>query len=80
MVAALLAAIIIGLVTLYGRQREDTVIGAVWAIGMAVGVLFIARTPGYNDDLMSYLFGNILMVAPRRPLVLIAGLDVVVLA
>ena len=77
-VAALLAAIIIGLVTLYGKQREDTVLSAVWAIGMAVGVIFIARTPGYNDDLMSYLFGNILLVRPAD-LYLMAGLDVLVL-
>lgn len=61
-VAALLAAIIIGFVSLRARQREDTVIGALWAIGMAAGVLFIARTPGYQVELMSYLFGSILMV------------------
>ncbi len=77
--AALLAAGVIGFVSLRARQREDTVIGAVWAIGMAVGVLFISRTPGYNEDLMSYLFGNILMV-PARDLWLIAGLDVLVVA
>ncbi len=75
--AALLAAIIIGLVTLKAKQREDTVIGALWAIGMAVGVLFIARTPGYQEDVMSYLFGDILLVQ-RSDLWLIAGLDVVV--
>ena len=78
-VAALGAAMIIGLVSLRARQREDTVIGAVWAVGMAAGVLFIARTPGYAQDLMSYLFGNILMVT-RGDLWLIAGLDVVVVA
>src|SRR5262245_35074816 len=61
-VAALLAAIIIGLVSLRAKQREDTVIGALWAIGMATGVLFISQTRGYNADLMSYLFGNILLV------------------
>jgi zinc transport system permease protein len=76
--SALLAAMIIGLVSIYARQREDTVIGALWAVGMAVGVLFISQTPGYNQDLMSYLFGNILMVTPGD-LWLIAGLDVVVI-
>ncbi len=76
-VAALAAAFIIGLVSLRAREREDTVIGAIWAIGMSVGILFIARTPGYNVDLMSYLFGNILMVS-RSDLFVIAGLDVVV--
>jgi len=61
-VAALAAAIIIGMVSLRAREHEDTLIGAIWAVGMAVGVLFISRTPGYNSELMSYLFGNILMV------------------
>ncbi len=75
--AALLAAIIIGLVSLRAKQREDTVIGALWAIGMALGVLFIARTPGYQVDLMSYLFGSILMVT-SEDLWLLAALDVLV--
>ena len=75
--SALLAAMIIGWVSLRARQREDTVISALWAIGMAVGVLFIAATPGYQQDLMSYLFGNILLVS-RENLMLIVGLDVVV--
>ncbi len=79
-VAAIVAALVIGTVTLWGaKQREDTVIGAVWAIGMAVGILFIFKTPGYNTDLTSYLFGNILMVS-ADDLWLIAGLDVLVVA
>ncbi len=78
-VVALLAAIIIGLVSLRARQREDTVIGAIWAIGMAAGAVFIFKTDGYNADLMSYLFGSILMVSPGE-LWLIAGLDVLVVA
>ncbi len=75
--AALLAAFIIGFVSIRAKEREDTVIGALWALGMAVGVLFISRTPGYNEDLMSYLFGNILMVK-TSDILLIATLDVVV--
>lgn len=71
--AALLSALIIGWVGVHLRQREDTVIGAVWSTGMALGVVFIALTPGYTTDLMSYLFGNILMVA-ARDLWLMAGL------
>jgi len=76
-IAALIAAIIIGLVSLRAKQREDTVIGAVWAIGMAVGIIFISKTPGYNENLMSYLFGNILMVTPSD-LWLIVILDIIV--
>jgi zinc transport system permease protein len=76
--AALVAAVVIGLVTLAASQREDTIIGAIWAVGMASGVLFIAATPGYDVELMSYLFGNILMVTPGD-LWLMLGLDLVVL-
>jgi zinc transport system permease protein len=75
--AALLAAFIIGFVSLRAREREDTIIGALWAVGMAAGVLFIARTPGYSQDLMSYLFGNILMVTPAD-LWMVIALDVFV--
>ena len=75
--AALMAAVVIGLLTVYGKQREDTVLSAVWAVGMAVGILFISRTQGYATDLMSYLFGNILMVR-KVDLWVIGGLDIVV--
>lgn len=75
--AALASAVIIGVVSMRARQREDTVIGSLWAIGMAAGILFIYRTPGYSEDLMSYLFGSILMVSPRD-IWMIAGLDVLV--
>lgn len=77
-IAAVLAALIIAAVTVSGRQREDTVLSAVWAIGMAVGISFITATPGYYEDLMSYLFGNILMVG-FSDLVHMAILDVVVI-
>ncbi|NQU22999.1 MAG: metal ABC transporter permease [Candidatus Nealsonbacteria bacterium] len=74
--AALTAAITVGLVSLYARQREDTVIGAIWVIGMAVGLLLLAKVPGYVDP-MSYLFGNILLIS-RHDLWLIIVLDVLV--
>jgi len=74
--AAVASALIIGTVRLVWQAQEDTLIGAIWAIGMAVGILFIAKTPGYGTDLMSYLFGNILLVAPRD-LWLMAALDLV---
>lgn len=75
--AALLAAVILTLVSHHARQREDSVIGALWAVGMATGLLFIARTPGYVDP-MSYLFGNILLVS-KGDLLFVLALDVVVL-
>jgi zinc transport system permease protein len=77
LVAALAAAMIIGWVSLRWRQQEDTIIGALWAVGMATGIVFISRTPGYNADLMSYLFGNILLIT-RAQLYLVAGLDALV--
>ena len=78
LVAALVVALIIAWVTLRLKEREDTIISAIWAIGMAVGILFISRTPGYDVDLMSYLFGNILLVQDRE-LWLIGILDGVIL-
>ena len=74
--SALVAAVIIGLVSLYAGQREDTVIGALWAIGMAAGLLFIDRTPGYFD-IGSYLFGDILLIS-YQDLRLVLLLDVIV--
>jgi len=61
LVFAILAAITISIVSKKAKQREDTVINALWAIGMSLGVIFMAKTPGYADP-MSYLFGNILLV------------------
>jgi zinc transport system permease protein len=75
-VFALLSALIIGTVSLKSKQREDTVIQAIWAIGMSIGVLFMAKTPGYTDP-SSYLFGNILLIS-SHDLVLLFLLDVVV--
>lgn len=72
---ALLSALIIGWISLKAKEREDSIISALWAVGMSVGVLFIYKTPGYNEDLMNYLFGNILMVSSEE-LYLIAGLDI----
>jgi zinc transport system permease protein len=74
---ALLAAVILTLVSRYAAQREDSVIGALWAVGMASGLLFIAKTPGYVDP-MSYLFGNILLVS-KSDFLFVLALDVLVL-
>ena len=55
------------------HQHLDTLVGAVWATGMAAGILFIYITPGFAPDLFSYLFGNILLV-PRDTLLMMAVL------
>jgi len=59
--------------------REDTVIGMIWALGMAVGILFIKLTPGYVPDLFSYLFGNILTVSSSDLLVMLI-LDIILVS
>ncbi|MCB1071227.1 MAG: metal ABC transporter permease [Verrucomicrobia bacterium] len=76
--AAIIAAGIIAAVMQHGRERIDTVLSAIWAMGMAIGIVFIMATPGYSEDLMSYLFGNILMVG-RGDLLLMGLLNLIVL-
>ena len=63
LLAAVLSAIAISTLTLKNRMRQDTVLSAIWTLGVAVGVSFIAITPGYSEDLTSYLFGSILLVS-----------------
>jgi zinc transport system permease protein len=77
--AALVAAVLIGLIKLRWRADEDVLIAAFWSVGMAIGILFISRAPGYTVDLTSYLFGSILLVT-GRDLLFMALLDVVVVA
>ncbi|OPZ05787.1 MAG: High-affinity zinc uptake system membrane protein ZnuB [candidate division BRC1 bacterium ADurb.BinA292] len=77
LIAAIVSALIIGLISLRAGQHEDTLIGALWAVGMAVGILFISRAPGYKVDLNSYLFGDILLVT-RQDLLLIGVLDLAI--
>lgn len=66
---ALGSGLAIGGITRRTRLPADTAIGVLWAVGMALGVIFIALTPGYAPDLMGYLFGSILAV-PFRDIVL----------
>ena len=60
-IGAVAAAVAVGIVSIYAKEREDTIIGAVWAIGMSIGLLFLDRTPGYVDW-QGYLFGSILLL------------------
>lgn len=59
---SLASALSIGGVNRWTNLRQDTAIGILWAIGMALGVIFIGLSPGYAPDLFGYLFGNILTV------------------
>jgi zinc transport system permease protein len=58
-------------------QRSDTIIGAMWAIGMAIGIIFLDMSPGYKADLMSYLFGSILAV-PSSDLIIMLVLNLII--
>jgi len=60
---SLFAALIMAAVSLQAKHRADTIIGVIWAVGMSLGIILIDLTPGYNVDLMSYLFGSILTVS-----------------
>lgn len=71
---SLAAALIIGVVSKESSQREDTVIGVIWAIGMSLGIIFISMSPGYSANLFSYLFGNILTV-PTSDIFIMLVLD-----
>jgi zinc transport system permease protein len=72
------AALLVALLTFRRRHRSDTYIGLIWAVGMAIGVIFTDLTPGYNADLMSYLFGSILAVS-REDLRFMGGLLLLIL-
>lgn len=78
MAFSLLAALGMKLIQQGTRQRADTLIGILWAVGMAVGIIFVDRSPGYKVDLMSFLFGSILAVSPFE-IGVIAVLDLLVL-
>jgi len=75
---SLLISAIMALVTLKNKQRADTIIGVLWAVGMALGIILIDLSSGYNVDLMSYLFGSILAV-PTSDLLLMGAVDLIVL-
>ena len=61
-VFGILSALGIEYLSMRQKIREDSAIGILWALGMAVGIIFIYLTPGYAPNLISYLFGSILTV------------------
>jgi len=73
------AALGMGTVQRKTRQRADTIIGVMWAIGMAIGIIFVDLSTGYKVDLMSYLFGSILAV-PSSDLLIMLLLDLTIIA
>lgn len=79
MIFALISALGMGWVEQKTKQRSDTLIGVLWAIGMAIGIILIDLTDGYKAGLESYLFGSLLAV-PRNNLWLMFGLDLLIIA
>ncbi|MCX6076511.1 MAG: metal ABC transporter permease [Campylobacterales bacterium] len=77
-VFAVVAALIMAFVTIKERENIDTFIGLIWAVGMAIGIILVDLTPGYNVDLMSYLFGSILAVT-REDIYFMSALFVVII-
>lgn len=76
--ASVIAALVIGLISARGRETSDTLISIVWAVGMSIGIIFSAKAAGYQVDLMSYLFGNILLIS-SADLKLMVALDIFML-
>jgi zinc transport system permease protein len=74
---SMVSALVMGSVQRATHQRADTMIGVLWALGMACGILLIDLTPGYKTDLMSYLFGSILTV-PTADLWIMLVLNLVI--
>lgn len=78
---SVLAALLLAVLHQRYQERLDTLVGALWATGMALGLLLIKLTPGYHTELMSYLFGNIAFVAwDYVRLMLVLDLIIVVVA
>ena len=75
---ASILAIILSFITLKMPHRSDAVIGAIWAIGMSVGIIFSEMTPGYNSGLISYLFGSILTIA-NEDISMMIGVDILLI-
>jgi zinc transport system permease protein len=76
---SLLSAIAIGVMNKKGKLSEDSATGILWAVGMALGVLFVGLTPGYAPDLHGYLFGSILTV-PLSDIFIMIVLDTIIVA
>ena len=75
---SLLSAIVIGILSKKTKISEDSAIGILWSVGMALGILFISLSPGYAPDLFGYLFGSILTV-PMSDIIIMLVLDIIII-
>ncbi len=72
------SALGIGALSDRSKLGSDTAMAALWATGMAAGLVFIKLSGTYNADLMSWLFGSLMSVS-QADIILTAGLDLVVI-
>lgn len=77
LVFAVMVSLGIAMINRRTRTHSDALIGMFWAVGMALGILFITLIPGYPPDMTSYLFGNILTVS-RTDLKLMLIIDTII--
>ncbi|PSM53000.1 metal ion ABC transporter, membrane protein [Campylobacter blaseri] len=75
-VFSIFLALLVAFITLKDKERFDSIVGAIWAFGMAFGIILIDLTPGYNVDLMSYLFGSILAI-DKNTLYFVSMVDII---
>ncbi|RAX59305.1 hypothetical protein CCZ01_00790 [Helicobacter monodelphidis] len=61
----IVVSLFVGYLMLKDRERTDALVGVIWAVGMAIGIIFADFTPGYRDELMSYLFGSLISVSSQ---------------
>ena len=59
---ALLSALAVAAIQKRAREREDALIGLLWSLGMATGLLFLDRTTGYVS-ISGWLFGDIMLIS-----------------
>ncbi|MEJ5301531.1 MAG: metal ABC transporter permease [Thermodesulforhabdaceae bacterium] len=67
---SVLCALLLGIITFRRQHHADALVSALWSIGMALGALLVSLTPGYQSDLMGYLFGSILTILPSDIMVM----------
>lgn len=78
LVFSISCALIIGMISFSRKHHTDALVSALWSVGMALGVIFVSLSPGYQADLMGYLFGSILTILPSDILIMM-GLDIILL-
>jgi zinc ABC transporter, permease protein len=61
LIFSILSGILILILKDFFYMDSDLGIGMVMSLGMAIGIIFSFMTPGYQSDMSTYLFGNILL-------------------